>query len=125
MSLFLKLPLPKPFLPLSLSAAQSSSTLSLRTVRLLKPLRTISTNRSMRTLVTALVNCIPMLCNVFLLWMLVFVVFGILGMQLWMGAFHYCCTDPDTGARIVDDVTGEARLCGARACPDGGLLPPS
>ena len=66
-------------------AINAAGALSLRTVRLLKPLRTISTNKAMRTLVTALVNCIPMLFNVLALWMLVFVLFGIVGMQLWMG----------------------------------------
>jgi hypothetical protein len=108
------------------AAISAAGALSLRTVRLLKPLRTISTNQAMRTLVTALVNCVPMLINVLALWMLVFVLFGIVGMQLWMGQLHNCCTDMHTGARLLDEVTSEARRCGGRnRCPAGVARAPA
>lgn len=105
------------------AAISAAGALSLRTVRLLKPLRTISTNQAMRTLVTALVNCVPMLFNVLALWMLVFVLFGIVGMQLWMGQLHNCCTDMSTGARLLDAATMQAMRCGGeKRCPAGMRL---
>ena len=69
---------------------------------------------------TALVNCVPMLFNVLALWMLVFVLFGIVGMQLWMGQLHNCCTDMTTGARLLDEATMQAMRCGGeKSCPAG------
>ena len=53
--------------------------LALRTIRLLKPLRTISNNKNMRVLVETLLASIPNLIDVFALWTFVFFVFAIIG----------------------------------------------
>eukprot|EP00854_Cymbomonas_tetramitiformis_P033773 gene33773-43505_t len=88
----------------------------LRTLRLIKPLRTVSKNQNMRMLITALIGSIPMLISVTMLWCMVFVLFGIVAMQLWLGEFHYRCVDPLTGEPEAES----ERLCGGdRACPSG------
>ena len=72
-------------------APESERFTALRTFRLLRPLRTISGNPGLRVLAQALVESIPLLVDVLALWLFVFVVFGIIGMNLWGGLFHKHC----------------------------------
>eukprot|EP00232_Nephroselmis_pyriformis_P015499 CAMPEP_0182897770 /NCGR_PEP_ID=MMETSP0034_2-20130328/27086_1 /TAXON_ID=156128 /ORGANISM="Nephroselmis pyriformis, Strain CCMP717" /LENGTH=547 /DNA_ID=CAMNT_0025031707 /DNA_START=297 /DNA_END=1936 /DNA_ORIENTATION=+ len=95
--------------------------LALRTMRLLRPLRTISNNKGMRVLVSVLIGSLPQLMDVFSLWMFVFVVLSIIGMQLWMGRFRRHCVFADTHYLPPDEVD---KVCGMgmfalRQCAEG------
>eukprot|EP00240_Pyramimonas_obovata_P006207 CAMPEP_0118945732 /NCGR_PEP_ID=MMETSP1169-20130426/42829_1 /TAXON_ID=36882 /ORGANISM="Pyramimonas obovata, Strain CCMP722" /LENGTH=315 /DNA_ID=CAMNT_0006891511 /DNA_START=300 /DNA_END=1244 /DNA_ORIENTATION=+ len=97
----------------------AATIMGLRTIRLLKPLRTISANPSMRQLATALVKCIPMLITTANLLFVTVVLFAVVAMQVWMSKFHYYCTNDVTGERVEDEYLGPApQLCGGpRSCP--------
>ena len=69
-----------PYLP-----GNATNVSSLRAFRALRPLRTISAYPGIRLLVTTLIDSIPLLLDVVLLLAWVFFVFGIIGMQLFMG----------------------------------------
>ena len=68
-----------------------SNASALRVVRVLRPLRTLSVLPGMRTLIGTVIRAIPMIGNVLLLCVFFFTVFGILGLQLFMGAFRNKC----------------------------------
>ncbi|KAM9336088.1 voltage-dependent T-type calcium channel subunit alpha-1G [Symphorus nematophorus] len=70
---------------------QSVSFSAVRTVRVLRPLRAINRVPSMRILVTLLLDTLPMLGNVLLLCFFVFFIFGIVGVQLWVGRLRNRC----------------------------------
>ena len=63
---------------------------SLRTIRVLRPLRAISRIPELKVVVNALFKSLPGLGNVIILAALVWLIFGILGMQMFMGKFGYC-----------------------------------
>ncbi|KAK3242941.1 hypothetical protein CYMTET_47370 [Cymbomonas tetramitiformis] len=104
--------------------------LALRTIRLIRPLRTIGGNPGLRLYAVALLDSVPLLIDVFLLWGFVYVIFGITAMSLWSGKFHYHCVPNDEKTIVVDDLN---TVCGQSSCPQGyfctnrdykgGLLP--
>ena len=61
-----------------------------RALRALRPLKFVSKNEGIKTVVNALLESIPSLLNVLLIVLLFLLVFGILGMQLFMGRLGYC-----------------------------------
>ncbi|KAK9816645.1 hypothetical protein WJX72_003272 [[Myrmecia] bisecta] len=63
----------------------------LRTIRVLRPLRTISALPGMQLLIKTLLAAIPMLGNVLVMCAFFFIVFGILGVQLFKGVLRYRC----------------------------------
>ena len=75
----------------SLVPGAGSNASALRVVRVLRPLRTLSVLPGMRTLIGTVIRAIPMIGNVILLCVFFFTVFGILGLQLFMGAFRNKC----------------------------------
>ena len=69
---------------------------SFRMMRALRPLRMIRRLRGMQLVVATLVQSLPQVMNVLLFGLFQFVVFGILGVQLFGGKF-WRCTDPSVG----------------------------
>lgn len=63
---------------------------SFRALRALRPLRMISKNEGMKNVVNSLLRSIPQLFNVLLISVLFYLVFGILGVQLFRGALGSC-----------------------------------
>jgi len=61
-----------------------------RALRALRPLRVVSKNEGIKTVVNALIESIPALINVLLIVMLFLLVFGILGIQLFKGQLGTC-----------------------------------
>jgi hypothetical protein len=61
-----------------------------RALRALRPLRVVSKNEGIKTVVNALLESIPALINVLLIVMLFLLVFGILGIQLFKGQMGVC-----------------------------------
>ncbi|KAA0176357.1 hypothetical protein FNF27_02053 [Cafeteria roenbergensis] len=64
---------------------------ALRTFRVLRPLRTLTRFEGMRVIVQAMLSSVPALFNVALLCAFIFLVFGIIGVQLWAGVLHGRC----------------------------------
>merc|ERR1719502_495656 len=61
-----------------------------RALRALRPLRVVSKNEGIKTVVVSLLESIPALINVLLIVVLFLLVFGILGIQLFKGQLGYC-----------------------------------
>eukprot|EP00658_Telonema_sp_P-2_P028673 TRINITY_DN21928_c0_g1_i2.p1 TRINITY_DN21928_c0_g1~~TRINITY_DN21928_c0_g1_i2.p1 ORF type:complete len:816 (+),score=200.81 TRINITY_DN21928_c0_g1_i2:409-2856(+) len=71
----------------------------LRTFRGLRPLRVITHNRALRIVVRALFKSLKGIANVAMICTFNYVVFGILGIQLFSGSF-YRCTDETITTRL-------------------------
>uniref|UniRef100_A0A3Q2CKQ1 Sodium channel protein n=1 Tax=Cyprinodon variegatus TaxID=28743 RepID=A0A3Q2CKQ1_CYPVA len=63
---------------------------SLRTLRALRPLRALSRFEGMRVVVNALVGAIPSIFNVLLVCLIFWLIFSIMGVNLFAGKFSYC-----------------------------------
>lgn len=64
---------------------------AIRTIRVLRPLRSLSVIPGMRRLISALLKALPALGNVLVLQIFVFFIFGILGIQLFGGGMNRRC----------------------------------
>ena len=77
-----------------LEAAVESSNISwvrgFRALRALRPLRVVSKNEGIKTVVNSLIQSVPHLLNVLLIVLLFLLVFGILGIQLFKGKIGDC-----------------------------------
>jgi len=89
----------------------------LRTFRLFRPLRNLTTVPSMRTLVGTLLQSMAQLGGILSLAIFFFLIFAILGVNLWAGKIHTRCwgltTDEISGSLINNwDLLDETRgLC--------------
>ena len=63
---------------------------AMRTLRALRPLRAVSRWEGMKIVVNALIQAIPSILNVFIVCMVFWLIFGIVGMQLFAGLFWRC-----------------------------------
>ena len=89
---------------------------SLRTFRVLRPLRTLSTIPGMKTIIKSIMASCKQLANVLMLWVFVFMLFGIIGLQLFSGVFAgrcYLIKSNSTGNEYILDVIDE-QLCGLK-----------
>ncbi|RMX46589.1 hypothetical protein pdam_00019719 [Pocillopora damicornis] len=82
---------------------------SLRTVRALRPLRAVSRLEGMKVVVNALFSAIPGIANVLLVSLLFWLIFSILGVQLFAGKF-YKCIDMD-GERVSAELVPNKFTC--------------
>ncbi|XP_071512566.1 sodium channel protein para isoform X4 [Panulirus ornatus] len=63
---------------------------TMRTLRALRPLRAMSRMQGMRVVVNALVGAIPSIVNVLLVCLIFWLIFAIMGVQLFNGKYHKC-----------------------------------
>uniref|UniRef100_A0A3Q3J377 Sodium channel protein n=1 Tax=Monopterus albus TaxID=43700 RepID=A0A3Q3J377_MONAL len=63
---------------------------SLRTLRALRPLRALSRFEGMRVVVNALIGAIPSIFNVLLVCLIFWLIFSIMGVNLFAGKFYSC-----------------------------------
>jgi hypothetical protein len=70
---------------------------NLRVVRALRPLRTINRVPELKQVVNSLFKAAPTLGNVILLLMIFYMIFGILGVNLFKGKFNSCNAEVDVG----------------------------
>ncbi|XP_021933650.1 sodium channel protein para isoform X5 [Zootermopsis nevadensis] len=63
---------------------------TMRTLRALRPLRAMSRMQGMRVVVNALVQAIPSIFNVLLVCLIFWLIFAIMGVQLFAGKYHKC-----------------------------------
>lgn len=68
-----------------------------RTLRVIRPLRSVNAVPGLKGLIATLLKSFRVLANVVILTCFLFVIFGILGVQLWQGTFRYQCVDDRTG----------------------------
>ena len=83
---------------------------SLRTFRILRPLRTISAVDGLRMLIEALVSSLPLLLDIMIILMFYFLILSIAALQLWHGILKLRCFDKNSGT--VDNT----RNCGSHTC---------
>ena len=86
---------------------------ALRTFRVLRPLRTISSVEGLKILISSLATSLPLLMDTIIILLFFFMVFAIAGLQLWHGILRKRCFNVETGR--LDDT----QLCGYASCDDG------
>ncbi|XP_058978210.1 sodium channel protein para-like isoform X24 [Musca domestica] len=69
---------------------------TMRTLRALRPLRAMSRMQGMRVVVNALVQAIPSIFNVLLVCLIFWLIFAIMGVQLFAGKYFKCKDGNDT-----------------------------
>lgn len=70
---------------------------AMRSVRVLRPLRTITGVEGMRMLVATLLRSLPMLLDVLILCAFLFLIFGTIGVQTFSGVLRQHCGQPEGG----------------------------
>jgi hypothetical protein len=89
---------------------------ALRSFRVIRPLRTISSVAGLRIIVSALINALPLLRDSLLVLLFFFLVFAIAGSQLFTGALKNRCFNEETG--VID--TSFTVFCGGgNSCRKG------
>ncbi|XP_072903534.1 sodium channel, voltage-gated, type I-like, alpha isoform X1 [Hemitrygon akajei] len=81
---------------------------SLRTLRALRPLRALSRFEGMRVVVNALLGAIPSIMNVLLVCLIFWLIFSIMGVNLFAGRYYHCINTTDGTTfpiEIVDNIT--------------------
>ena len=66
----------------------------LRLLRVLRPLRMISRNPDLKLMVSALMESVGSIMNVLVVIGIIYLIFAILGVNLFSGRFFYCSIDP-------------------------------
>ncbi|XP_076443937.1 sodium channel protein 1 brain-like [Babylonia areolata] len=94
----------------SLGVSNITAFRSLRTLRAMRPLRAISRWPGMRIVVNALMRAIPAIFNVLLVCMMFWLIFSIMGVQLFSGRF-YKCTNSTTGEVFSASVVPNKTYC--------------
>lgn len=82
-----------------------------RALRALRPLRVVSKNEGIKTVVNSLLLSLPSLMNVMLIVFLFLLVFGILGVQIFKGGVSYC-NDSSEAIKTKKDCVGSFNLDG-------------
>lgn len=102
------------------SVPQMANISGLRTFRLFRPLRSLSTLPNIRILIGTLLASVSQLGGVLSLALFFFLIFAILGVNLYAGLTHFRCREkpyPENGDWPV--VPGDTRICGERQCSTG------
>uniref|UniRef100_A0A8C4ZAA6 Sodium channel protein n=1 Tax=Gadus morhua TaxID=8049 RepID=A0A8C4ZAA6_GADMO len=81
---------------------------SLRTLRALRPLRALSRFEGMRVVVNALVGAIPSIFNVLLVCLIFWLIFSIMGVNLFAGKFYYCFNSTSESMMLPEEVNNRS-----------------
>ncbi|XP_014646160.1 PREDICTED: sodium channel protein type 10 subunit alpha isoform X2 [Ceratotherium simum simum] len=84
-----------------LQYSDMASIKALRTLRALRPLRALSRFEGMRVVVDALVGAIPSIMNVLLVCLIFWLIFSIMGVNLFAGKFKRCINTTDENFSLV------------------------
>ena len=102
---------------------------AMRSVRVLRPLRTITGVEGMRMLVSTLLSSLPMLLDVLILVAFLFLIFGTVAVQTFSGALRRRCGEPAPGAFedmvMVNVTTFRPIASGSAFCGDGIIQLPA
>ncbi|KAJ1188373.1 hypothetical protein NDU88_005134 [Pleurodeles waltl] len=80
---------------------------SLRTLRALRPLRALSRFEGMRVVVNALIGAIPSIMNVLLVCLIFWLIFSIMGVNLFAGKYYHCVNTTTGEMFLVTEVNNE------------------
>ncbi|XP_071977928.1 sodium channel protein type 2 subunit alpha isoform X5 [Engystomops pustulosus] len=83
---------------------------SLRTLRALRPLRALSRFEGMRVVVNALIGAIPSIMNVLLVCLIFWLIFSIMGVNLFAGKYYHC-VNTTTGEMFLDTDVNNKSEC--------------
>ncbi|XP_026806613.1 sodium channel protein para-like isoform X1 [Rhopalosiphum maidis] len=83
---------------------------TMRTLRALRPLRAMARMQGMRVVVNALVQAIPSIFNVLLVCLIFWLIFAIMGVQLFAGKY-YKCVDPKDGKTLNHEIIPDKNVC--------------
>mmetsp|Transcript_3119 Transcript_3119/g.7221 ORF Transcript_3119/g.7221 Transcript_3119/m.7221 type:complete len:1718 (+) Transcript_3119:685-5838(+) len=81
---------------------------ALRTFRALRPIRMASRAEGMKVVVNALFQAIPGIANVSFVCLLFYLIFGILGLNLFMGKMYFCQDMEAVGDHLIPENVGMA-----------------
>ncbi|XP_010004316.1 PREDICTED: sodium channel protein type 5 subunit alpha-like [Chaetura pelagica] len=87
---------------INLLGSSDSPMKSLRTLRALRPLRALSRFEGMRVVVYALVGAIPSIMNVLLVCLIFWLIFSIMGVNLFAGKFWRCVNMTEEDSELSD-----------------------
>ncbi|XP_058615168.1 voltage-dependent N-type calcium channel subunit alpha-1B isoform X7 [Onychostoma macrolepis] len=90
---------------------------TLRAVRVLRPLKLVSGIPSLQVVLKSIMKAMVPLLQIGLLLFFAIVMFAIIGVEFYMGKFHFTCFKEDTGERVGDYPCGAERP--SRECPNG------
>jgi voltage-gated sodium channel type II alpha len=85
---------------------------TMRTLRALRPLRAMAKMEGMKVVVNALVGALPSIFNVLLVCLIFWLIFAIIGVNLFMGTF-YKCVDLETGDTFSHEIIPNRTVCEA------------
>ncbi|XP_064019856.1 sodium channel protein type 2 subunit alpha-like [Pogoniulus pusillus] len=94
----------------ALGFSELSAIKSLRTLRALRPLRALSRFEGMRVVVNALTGAIPSIMNVLLVCLTFWLIFSIMGVNLFAGKFYHC-VNTTTGEQFTPEEVNNATMC--------------
>ena len=83
---------------------------TMRTLRALRPLRAMAKMEGMKVVVNALVGALPSIFNVLLVCLIFWLIFAIIGVNIFRGYFQECI-DMTTGLRFNKDVVPNKTIC--------------
>ncbi|XP_067349504.1 sodium channel, voltage-gated, type I like, alpha b isoform X4 [Channa argus] len=81
---------------------------SLRTLRALRPLRALSRFEGMRVVVNALLGAIPSIMNVLLVCLIFWLIFSIMGVNLFAGKYYHCINTTTDETLSIDIVNNKS-----------------
>uniref|UniRef100_A0A3Q3IHV6 Sodium channel protein n=1 Tax=Monopterus albus TaxID=43700 RepID=A0A3Q3IHV6_MONAL len=93
----------------ALGYAELSAIKSLRTLRALRPLRALSRFEGMRVVVNALLGAIPSIMNVLLVCLIFWLIFSIMGVNLFAGKYYHCVNT--TGENFPINIVNNKSEC--------------
>uniref|UniRef100_A0A672VBS4 Sodium channel protein n=1 Tax=Strigops habroptila TaxID=2489341 RepID=A0A672VBS4_STRHB len=94
----------------ALGLSELSAIKSLRTLRALRPLRALSRFEGMRVVVNALTGAIPSIMNVLLVCLTFWLIFSIMGVNLFAGKFYHC-VNTTTGDPFTPEEVSNKTVC--------------
>eukprot|EP00939_MAST-03C_sp_MAST-3C-sp1_P002275 g2275.t1 len=118
---------------LSIFLSSDSNLSGIRALRILRPLRAVTHVPELKQIVDAFIRSMPLLGDTMIICAFYFVVFGICGVQIWIGMYRSRCFANDSGKLVTDgDDAGYAcggsftcdaeRFCGYNIeNPNGGV----
>ncbi|XP_058695934.1 sodium channel protein type 2 subunit alpha-like isoform X1 [Poecile atricapillus] len=93
---------------------------SLRTLRALRPLRALSRFEGMRVVVNALTGAIPSIMNVLLVCLTFWLIFSIMGVNLFAGKFYHCVNTTNNVVFTPEEVSNKS-MCENLNRTSGGV----
>uniref|UniRef100_A0A8C7IDC8 Sodium channel protein n=1 Tax=Oncorhynchus kisutch TaxID=8019 RepID=A0A8C7IDC8_ONCKI len=92
----------------ALGYSELSAIKSLRTLRALRPLRALSRFEGMRVVVNALLGAIPSIMNVLLVCLIFWLIFSIMGVNLFAGKYYHCVNTTNDETFPIDVVNNKS-----------------